>query len=138
MTHALGSCIGVCLYDPAIQVGGMLHYQLPSSKADPRPAKQNLFMYADTGMDILIRKLVSMGAKIKRMQVKIAGGAALSTGPKGFDIGKRNYLAIKKILWAQGMVCDGEDVGGSHPRHMYLNMANGTVTVKSSGFAKTI
>jgi chemotaxis protein CheD len=29
-TLSLGSCIGVCLYDPTTTMGGMLHYQLPS------------------------------------------------------------------------------------------------------------
>lgn len=138
VTHALGSCIGVCLYDPIAQIGGMLHYQLPGSKADPERARQNLFRYADTGMEVLIRKLASMGARVKCMQVKIAGGAATSTGPQGFDIGKRNYLAIQKILWKKGMACAGEDVGGSRPRHMFLNIADGTVTTKSSGFKKTL
>ena len=138
VTHALGSCIGVCLYDPVVQVGGMLHYQLPSSKADPKRAQQNLFRYADTGMEALTRKFASMGARIKCMQVKIAGGAAISTGPQGFDIGKRNCLAIKKILWKKGTVSASEDMGGSRPRHMFLNIADGTVTIKSSGFKKTL
>ena len=135
VTHALGSCIGVCLYDPVARIGGMLHYQLPSSEADP---EQNLFRYADTGMEVLTRKLASMGARVKCMQVKIAGGAATSTGPQGFDIGKRNYLAIKKILWKKSMVSVSEDVGGSQPRHMYLNIADGTVAVKSNGIKRTI
>jgi chemotaxis protein CheD len=138
VTHALGSCIGVCLYDPVARVGGMLHYQLPSSKADPERARQNLFRYADTGMEVLTRKLASMGARVECMQVKIAGGAALSTGPQGFDIGKRNYLAIKKILWKKGMVSVSNDVGGSQPRHMYLNIADGTVTIKSNGLKETL
>lgn len=39
VTYSLGSCIGVCLYDPAIHVGGMLHYQLPTAKMDPERAQ---------------------------------------------------------------------------------------------------
>lgn len=138
MTHSLGSCVGVCLYDLATHVGGMLHYQLPNSKMDPERAKQKPFMFADTGMEILIDKLVSMGAKKKRMQVKIAGGAAMDTGPQGFDIGKRNHLAIRKIMWKNGMFIDAEDVGGSSPRNMYMNMADGDVTVRSDGLEKRL
>ena len=138
MTHSLGSCVGVCLYDPATHVGGMLHYQLPNSKMDPERAKQKPFMFADTGMEILIDRLVSMGAKKKRMQVKIAGGAAMDTGPQGFDIGKRNHLAIRKIMWKNGMFIDAEDVGGASPRNMYMNMANGDVTVRSDGLEKRL
>ena len=69
-TFSLGSCIGVCLYDPVTHVSGMLHYQLPDSKMDPDRAKDKPYMYADSGMKILVEKLVSMGAKKNRMQVK--------------------------------------------------------------------
>lgn len=137
-TYSLGSCIGVCLYDPATSIGGMLHYQLPNSTMDAERAKEKPLMFADTGMEILIDNMSAMGAKKKRMQVKIAGGAAMEAGPGGFDIGKRNYLAIKKILWKNGMFIDGEDVGGTSPRNMYMNIANGAVTIRSNTLEKSL
>ncbi len=137
-TYSLGSCIGICLYDPAAHVGGMLHYQLPNSTIDADRARDKPFMFADTGMKILLGKLASMGANKKRMSVKVAGGAAMDTGPQGFDIGKRNYLAIRKVLWQNGMFIDAEDVGGSSPRNMYLNIANGSVTIRSNSLEKDL
>lgn len=137
-TYSLGSCIGVCLYDTATHIGGMLHYQLPNSIMDAERAKEKPCMFADTGMKILVDKLVSMGVNKKRMQVKIAGGATMDTGPKGFDIGKRNHLAIRKIMWKNGMFIDAEDIGGDSPRNMYLNVANGTVTIRSNGLEKSL
>ena len=137
-TYSLGSCIAVCLYDPPTCVGGMLHYQLPSSKMDPDRAKKKPFMYADSGLKILVEKLVSMGAKKKRMQVKIAGGAAMDNGPTGFDIGKRNHLALRKIMWTNGMFLDAEDVGGNSPRNMYIDLASGDVTVRCNGLEKRL
>ncbi len=62
----------------------------------------------------------------------------MDTGPKGFDIGKRNYLAIRKILWKNGMFIDGEDVGGFSPSNVYMNIAHGTVTVRSDGIEKSL
>jgi chemotaxis protein CheD len=137
-TYSLGSCIGVCLYDQVTKIGGMLHYQLPDSKMDTERAQKKPFMFADSGMKIMVEKLVSMGAKKKRMKVKIAGGAAMDAGPKGFDIGKRNHLAIRKILWKNGMFIDAEDVGGNSPRNMYMNMDIGDVTIRSGGLEKTL
>jgi len=137
-TLSLGSCIGVCLYDPATTIGGMLHYQLPSSTMNPCRAKQNPLMFADTGMTFLIDKMLAIGVNKKRIQVKIAGGAAMDTGPRGFDIGKRNYLAIKKVLWQHGMFIDAEDVGGSSPRNMYMDIADGTVKIKVNGSEKDL
>ena len=31
-TYALGSCVGVCMYDDELGIGGMLHAMLPKSK----------------------------------------------------------------------------------------------------------
>jgi chemotaxis protein CheD len=138
VTYSLGSCIAVCLYDQATKIGGMLHYQLSDSKIDPQRAKEKPFMFADTGMQILVGKLVEMGANKKRIQIKISGGAEMDTGPKGFDIGKRNYLAIRKILWKNGMFIDAEDIGGHSPRNMYMDISNGAVMVKSNGIEKNL
>lgn len=138
ITYSLGSCIGVCLYDPTTHIGGLLHYQLPASSMDAQRAHEAPFMFADTGMKILVDKILSMGANKKRIQVKIAGGAAMENGPAGFDIGKRNYLSIRKILWQYGMFIDKEDIGGTTPRTLSLNIADGAVTVKSNNISKVI
>ncbi len=137
-TYSLGSCIGVSLYDASTHAGGLLHYQLPDSKIDPERAREIPYMFADTGMKLMLENLMSMGANKKRMQVKIAGGAEMKTGPKGFDIGKRNYLAIRKILWKNGMFIDAEDIGGFSPRNVYMNIADGIVTVRSNGIEKSL
>jgi len=138
VTYSLGSCIAVCLYDTATHAGGMLHYQLPDSKMDPKRAKENPCMFADTGMKILVGKLITMGVNKKKLQIKIAGGAKMDTGPKGFDIGKRNYLAIRKILWKNRMFIDAEDIGGFLPRNMYMNIDGGAVTIRSNGIEKNL
>jgi chemotaxis protein CheD len=138
ITYSLGSCIGVSLHDATANVGGMLHYQLPTSTIDPQRAAEFPFMFVDTGMKILLDKVLSMGANKKRIRVKIAGGAAMDNGPAGFDIGKRNYLSLRKLLWQNGMFIDAEDVGGSSPRTMSLSMTDGVVTVKSDGVSKNL
>ena len=138
-TYSLGSCVGVCLYNQAERTGGMLHYLLPDSSANPQRAKENPFIYADTGMETLLEKLMSIGIKKNQIRVKIAGGAQrLKVTAQGFDIGKRNYLAIRKILWKNGMFIDAEDVGGCSPRTLYMSIADGALMVKSNGFEKYI
>jgi len=137
-TYSLGSCIGVCLYDGSAGVGGMLHYQLPNSTQDPECAKKVPYMFADTGMKCLVDKLISMGAKKDRIKVKIAGGSAMEADPRESDIGKRNHLALRKILWKNRMFIDSEDVGGSGPRNMFMNIATGAVTIRSGGLEKNL
>ncbi len=74
ITHALGSCVGITIYDPVNYVGGMLHYMLPNFS--PYSSK-NLLMYADSGIPILLKKYQQMGGKLSRAVIKAAGGAAI-------------------------------------------------------------
>ena len=39
ITYALGSCIGIAIYDPSVKVGGLLHYMLPDSNLDKEKAE---------------------------------------------------------------------------------------------------
>lgn len=62
----------------------------------------------------------------------------MKTGPEGFDIGKRNFLALRKVLWKYSLLLKGHDVGGSQPRNFSLHMDDGTVIVKSNGTEKIL
>jgi len=75
ITHALGSCIGVTVYDPVACVSGMLHFMLPSSKTNPVKAEANPSMFGDSGIPLLFRSVYELGAKKDRMIVCAAGGA---------------------------------------------------------------
>lgn len=138
VTYSLGSCIGVCLYDKASKIGGLLHFQLPESKMGVERAQEKPFMFADTGLALLIQEMTQLGANKRRLSVKIAGGAAMNNGPKGFDIGKRNGLAIRKLVWKQGLFLDAEEVGGFSPRNLSLDIEDGAVVMRSNGREKTL
>lgn len=133
VTYSLGSCIGVTLYDAAAKVGAMLHFQLPAARLDTTGRKKSPFMFADTGMTELIKKLEALGANKKRAKVKIAGGAQIMEDAKMFNIGKRNYAAIRQYLWKNGMFIEKEDVGGKKPRNLRLRIKDGEVLVRSQG-----
>jgi len=132
-TYSLGSCIGVALYDPVCKAGGMLHYQLPNASIDAQRAAQNPFMFADTGMDALLDMLSKVGASKHRLKVKIAGAAQMLNDAGLFSIGRRNHSAIRKILWQKGLMLEAEAIGGTSPRSIYLNIADGTLTLKADG-----
>ena len=40
VTYALGSCVGVGVFDPASSVGGLLHVLLPESSLDAEKAAE--------------------------------------------------------------------------------------------------
>ena len=74
-TLGLGSCVGVCLWDTSTGLGGLCHIMLPDSTRIKN--NSNIYKFADTGIDELIRRLVSMGAPRARLKAKIAGGAQM-------------------------------------------------------------
>jgi len=131
ITYALGSCIGVVLYDPVEMVGAMLHSMLPLSRSDPDKARKNPYMYTDTGVELLLRKVFDLGATRKNLVAKVAGGANLLDDKRFFRIGEKNYMVVRKILWKNNILISGEDVGGSKPRTMVLDMSTWRVTIRS-------
>ncbi len=133
ITHSLGSCIGVSIWDPVSHVGGLLHYMLPDSKISPAKAASNPAMFCDTGVPKLFRSAYELGAAKARLIVKVAGGSQLLDDKGAFNIGKRNYLALRKIFWKNGIMIRAEDVGGSVSRTMKLAIGSGDVSIKSRG-----
>ena len=133
VTHALGSCIGVAIYDPTAKVGGILHFMLPDSTLDLGKAQEHPHMFADTGLPLLFRECYRLGAQKSRLRVKVAGGSQVLGNREFFQIGRRNYAALRKIFLKNNVLIDNEDVGGSKARTLFLEMATGNVWIKVMG-----
>lgn len=131
ITYSLGSCIGVSIWDPVAKVAGLLHYMLPDSTISPEKAKNNPAMFCDTGIPKLFKAAYELGATKQRLVVKIAGGSQLLDNNGTFNIGKRNYLALRKIFWKNGVMIKSENVGGAVSRTLKVRVSDGTVTLKT-------
>ena len=135
VTYALGSCLGVCIYDPVAKVAGLLHAMLPSAAATKDQGQTQPAKFVDSGITTLFKAAYRLGAKKERIVVKVAGGASIANGGEldSFQIGKRNLVALKKIFWKNGVLIRGEDVGGHISRTVTLDVASGEVRIKSNG-----
>jgi chemotaxis protein CheD len=129
-TYALGSCIAVAIHDPVASVGGLLHFMLPESSINLERADQNPFMFADTGIPLLFHAAYGLGAEKRRMIVRVAGGAQVLDSGGVFDIGKRNQLALRKILWKAGVMIQAEQTGGTESRTVKLEVATGRFWIR--------
>ena len=140
ITHALGSCLGITVYDPVAGVGGLLHVMLPNSAIDAAKAVQCPLMFVDTGVPALFKECYKFGAMKERMIVRVAGGACLNghEGDDFFNIGKRNFTMLRKLLWKNGVLLDAYDVGGSVSRMMSLRMGSGQVTIRTNNDVRTL
>ncbi len=132
-TYALGSCIGLAVHDPKANVGGLLHFMLPDSAIDPVRGRENPCMFADTGIALLLDQVCRKGASKQRLMVHAAGGAQMMDRENVFEIGKRNYLAMRKILWKKGILVHAEAIGGANSRTVRLQIGSGRVWLQEAG-----
>ena len=96
-TLGLGSCVGICLWDSSLKIGGLAHIMLPDSRKLKN--NSNIYKFADTGIDELIRLLSLQGAVRSRLRAKIVGGAqmfAFQSQSEAMRIGKNNVEAVRK------------------------------------------
>jgi chemotaxis protein CheD len=132
ITFALGSCLGITVFDPVAHVGGMVHVMLPSSSIDPVKAFSNPFVFVDTGVKNLFLASYRAGAQRNRLLVFAAGGACANGLDQDdyFQIGKRNVTVLRSLLWKNGFILKNSDLGGNLARAMSLDIGTGQVTVR--------
>lgn len=133
ITYALGSCIGICLYEPNRRLAALIHIMLPLNMETGR---KNTFKYADTGIRATLREMEMKGACRAAITAKIAGGARMfevSGGSLG-NIGQRNGESVRQILKMEKIRLAWEDVGGTVARTMEFDGATGSGTIRSYGY----
>lgn len=133
VTYALGSCVGICLYDGVARVAGMSHIMLPSSAQLPN---QNQPMrFADTAVVMLVKKMELKGANRARLRAKIAGGAQMfaATGNTAIsNIGQRNVAAVRAVLSQLRIPIVADDTGADFGRTVFFSAETGAMLVKSA------
>lgn len=134
-TYSLGSCVALIMIDPESLTGGMAHIALPESNVKPQYRQSRPGYFADTAIPLLIQEMQKKCScsNIRRFIIKLVGGATVLDPNSIFDIGKRNILAIKKLLWQKGMGPKSEDIGGSIPRTVLLDVNSGKTIISSTG-----
>ncbi|MCR5304394.1 MAG: chemotaxis protein CheD [Lachnospiraceae bacterium] len=133
-TLGLGSCVGVALRDPVSKVGGLAHVMLPDSTAIRN--NSNIYKFADTGVDELVKRIVAAGGTRSRLVAKIAGGAkmfAMNSNAPVVQVGARNVEAVKKKLKELGIRLLAEDTGESYGRTVVFYPETGDFIIKSVG-----
>jgi len=134
MTYALGSCVGICLYDKSQKIAGLSHIMLPDSTATHGAVQGARF--ADTAIPMLIQRMTAMGANRRMLTAKIAGGARMFATPGSnsslSNIGERNVQAVKAMLRKLGIPIMAEDTGKDYGRTLYFSAETGVMHIKSA------
>lgn len=136
-TLGLGSCVGIVLYDPVRRIAGMVHIMLPDSTKILN--NENKAKFADTGIDLLIKRMAEIGADRRALIAKIAGGAqmfAFGTNSDMMRIGERNVEATKLKLGQLGIGIKAQDTGANYGRTIEFYPETGVLLIKSVGKEK--
>lgn len=135
VTYALGSCVGICLYDAVLKIGGLGHIMLPNyPESNPQ---ENKYRFADTCIPEMIDQMEKLGCNRRRLSAKIAGGAKMfevADDSSFGNIGARNVMAVKSCLNRFGIPICAEDTGLNYGRTVYFYTEDGTMVVKSFSF----
>lgn len=134
ITFALGSCVGIVLYDPVARVGGLAHVMHPSS----RKVRNNLnrAKFVDTAVELMLSRMAKKGAMRNRIQAKIFGGAKMFRSnratPGVMQIGEENVRATREELSRRSIPVVAESTGGEKGRTVFFDVTSGRVTVRDA------
>lgn len=132
ISFILGSCVAVCVWDPASGVGGATHYLLPTwdgrGTATPR--------YGSVAIPLLLQKLSEAGADRSQLRAKLFGGGCLfdmmREGGSGKEhLGTRNIETAKELLAKAQIRIVSTDLGGERGKRIEFYTKTGEAVVKA-------
>jgi len=129
-TYALGSCVCICLYDNLRRIGGLAHILLPEAFGDV--SGPNVYKFADTAIEALVRGMIKQGCAHLHLTAKIAGGANMFI-TDGKSIGDRNVETVLQELRRLRIKIVAQDTGANYGRTAVFNTEDGSLTVKTLG-----
>ncbi|MBU0500341.1 MAG: chemoreceptor glutamine deamidase CheD [Gammaproteobacteria bacterium] len=130
----LGSCVSACIRDPALGIGGMNHFMLPSTDQPLSGSNQPALIdrsarYGNHAMEQLINGILGNGGQRNRLEIKVFGGGKVLKAVSS-DIGKNNIDFIHDYLRLENLALAAEDVGDIYPRKVYYFPHDGRARVK--------
>jgi chemotaxis protein CheD len=127
VTTVLGSCVAVCLFDPAARVGGVNHFLLPHHVERERSAR-----FGSVAVPQLVDAVVRAGAARSALVAKVFGGASvIAVARQARRLGDENAaLALRLLEEARIPVLD-HDVGGTRGRKLVFVTDEGTAWVRA-------
>lgn len=135
VAYGLGSCLGIAMYDPVAQVGGLLHAVLPTCGMQDNN-DENCTKYVCCGIEVLLKGIAEAGGQRNRIVIHVVGGANMLTDTTFSDvmnIGQRNINAAHQKLKELNMEVTGEEVGGNIGRTVRFYVSDGRVAIRMMG-----
>jgi chemotaxis protein CheD len=129
----LGSCVSACLWDPTRRIGGMNHFMLPGEGHSPESAADAPARLGVYAMEVLINRMIKLGAARSSLVAKVFGGGSVLEGMDALNIGNQNGAFVLDFLREEGIPVVAQDLYDVCPRKVYFFPASGKVMVKRLG-----
>ena len=128
LSTVLGSCVSVCLWDPATGAGGMNHFLLPDQVSNGMSTPR----FGNVAVTTLLADLDRCGVPASKLRAKIFGGASvLDNGVAPREaLGARNAELARVLLTLAGIPIVAEDVGGTRGRKLIFRTGDGAAWVR--------
>lgn len=131
VTTILGSCVAVCLSERGTGIGGVNHFLLAHQRDGETPSAR----YGSSAIDILISRVVALGASRQKLSAMVFGGAnvlhAFQDGVR--HIGLANVEIARALLARHRIPISAEDVGGTRGRRLVFCAQDGNASVRRLG-----
>ena len=130
LSTLLGSCVAVCLFDPALKIGGINHFMLPEMGRSKYGDVDSL-LSGNFAMEALLNALIGRGARKARLQAKaFGGGTIIDSDASAPNIGMRNASFAKEWLQREGIPLLSSDFLGPWSRKIIFLPFNGEAFCK--------
>lgn len=130
LVTVLGSCVAACIRDNQNGIGGMNHFMLPENGSDTNFPVNSSARYGIFAMEILINRLLKLGAHRSHLEAKIFGGGNVLEGFTVTNVGQRNADFALEFLATEKIRVVAQDLADIYPRKVYFFPKNNRVLVK--------
>ena len=120
----VGSCVSVCIWDKALQYGGVNHFIKPvtydQKEATPR--------FGNVAVAALVRIMEEAGCERTNLVAQILGGGS-PPGTMANSLGDQNIQVAREVLSRKSIIVVAEDVGGHVGRKIAFDTGTGQLAV---------
>ncbi len=125
LAATLGSCIAVCLHDPAARRGGMNHIY---RAVDPGPLGGDAIV---SEIERLVNAMMRLGSRRGSLRAHLVGGAHIL--PRGRDVGAEISDVCLRYLAAEDVPVCRVEIGGDRGRRATFCPATGRLATRRFG-----
>ena len=132
IARGIESCVTLAVHAPKLGIAALLRFSNP--KSEPSDSLETAGSSADTAVPLLFGHLRKAGIQTSELMVYAVGASVNGNDEASAALAKKNELALRRLLWREGVILTGEDLGGTEPRSLWFDTGSGRVIVRTGSY----